>query len=113
MAAAAADEFEYEQHGSSAVGYEDEFDNDNENENEEDAAGVADVDGELADPDEKTYCYCGQVSFGQMVGCDGDDCEKEWVSLLSTSLLIPSLCSQPLFTQIFSHPYSSTSLVSE
>jgi hypothetical protein len=25
------------------------------------------------------YCYCNQVSFGEMVGCDNDNCESgEW-----------------------------------
>ena len=31
--------------------------------------------------DEPTYCYCNQVSFGEMVGCDGDDCKREWFHL--------------------------------
>lgn len=30
---------------------------------------------------EQTYCYCNQVSFGDMVGCDGDDCKREWFHL--------------------------------
>mmetsp|Transcript_25272 Transcript_25272/g.28103 ORF Transcript_25272/g.28103 Transcript_25272/m.28103 type:complete len:218 (+) Transcript_25272:110-763(+) len=30
------------------------------------------------DPNEPTYCYCGQVSFGRMVGCDNADCPIEW-----------------------------------
>ncbi|KAI8643990.1 hypothetical protein BD408DRAFT_413887 [Parasitella parasitica] len=30
------------------------------------------------DPNEPKYCYCNQVSFGDMVACDGDNCEKEW-----------------------------------
>lgn len=30
---------------------------------------------------EPTYCYCNQVSFGEMVGCDGDTCEREWFHL--------------------------------
>jgi len=33
------------------------------------------------DPDEDTYCYCNRVSFGEMVGCDGDACEREWFHL--------------------------------
>lgn len=69
--------------------------NNDDDEEEDDtggAGGAGDdtMEGELADPDEKTYCYCGQVSFGQMVGCDGEDCEKEWVSL-SCSILRFSL----------------------
>jgi len=33
---------------------------------------------EPIDPDEPTYCSCQQVSFGEMVGCDNDDCPIEW-----------------------------------
>ena len=33
---------------------------------------------QMADPDEPRYCYCNQVSFGEMVGCDNDDCRLEW-----------------------------------
>ncbi|TDL15663.1 hypothetical protein BD410DRAFT_832518 [Rickenella mellea] len=29
------------------------------------------------DPHEPRYCFCNEVSYGQMVGCDGD-CEREW-----------------------------------
>ncbi len=35
-----------------------------------------DGDGDL---DETKYCYCDRVSFGEMVGCDGPDCAREWV----------------------------------
>lgn len=31
--------------------------------------------------DEPLYCYCNQVSYGEMVGCDGDDCKREWFHL--------------------------------
>lgn len=34
-------------------------------------------DGEL---DSRVYCTCRQVSYGEMIGCDDDDCEIEWVS---------------------------------
>ncbi|SAL98311.1 hypothetical protein [Absidia glauca] len=30
------------------------------------------------DPNEPRYCYCNQVSFGDMVACDGENCDKEW-----------------------------------
>ncbi len=30
------------------------------------------------DPNEPTYCLCNQVSYGEMVGCDGKDCPYEW-----------------------------------
>ncbi|CAD5212277.1 unnamed protein product [Bursaphelenchus okinawaensis] len=30
------------------------------------------------DPNEPTYCYCHQVSFGQMIMCDNKTCNIEW-----------------------------------
>ncbi|KAK3736156.1 hypothetical protein QZH41_015549 [Actinostola sp. cb2023] len=30
------------------------------------------------DPNEPTYCLCKQVSFGEMIGCDNDECPIEW-----------------------------------
>lgn len=30
---------------------------------------------------EPLYCYCQQVSYGEMVGCDGEHCEREWFHL--------------------------------
>ena len=30
------------------------------------------------DPNEPLYCICRRVSYGQMVGCDNDDCKYEW-----------------------------------
>ncbi|OQR72716.1 inhibitor of growth protein 3-like, partial [Tropilaelaps mercedesae] len=30
------------------------------------------------DPDEPTYCLCEQVSFGEMIGCDNEECAIEW-----------------------------------
>uniref|UniRef100_A0A1D1XF55 PHD finger protein ING n=1 Tax=Anthurium amnicola TaxID=1678845 RepID=A0A1D1XF55_9ARAE len=30
------------------------------------------------DPNEPTYCFCNQVSYGQMVACDNPDCKIEW-----------------------------------
>lgn len=30
--------------------------------------------------DSKVYCTCRQFSYGEMIGCDDDDCEIEWVS---------------------------------
>jgi hypothetical protein len=35
---------------------------------------------------EIVYCYCNQVSYGEMVGCDGDDCKREWFHLPCTGL---------------------------
>ncbi|RPA80993.1 hypothetical protein BJ508DRAFT_415024 [Ascobolus immersus RN42] len=33
------------------------------------------------DPDEPRYCICNGVSYGQMVACDSETCEKEWFHL--------------------------------
>ncbi|KAK3368852.1 hypothetical protein B0T24DRAFT_721905 [Lasiosphaeria ovina] len=30
---------------------------------------------------EPRYCYCNQVSYGEMVSCDADDCLREWFHL--------------------------------
>ncbi|MCO5601819.1 hypothetical protein L7F22_055944 [Adiantum nelumboides] len=41
----------------------------------------APLDGEdqPIDPDEPTYCTCNQVSFGEMIACDNENCEGgEW-----------------------------------
>ena len=37
--------------------------------------------GERIDPDEPRYCICDRVSFGTMVACENDACEKEWFHL--------------------------------
>lgn len=56
------------------------------------------------DPHEPRYCYCNQVSWGevgchilvdprsstfsgrfQMIACDAEDCEREWVSMQGVS----------------------------
>lgn len=42
-----------------------------------------------AGEDEPTYCYCNQVSYGEMVACDGDDCEREWFHLACVNLTQP------------------------
>ena len=42
------------------------------------AGGEADGDGD----DNKTYCFCDGVSYGEMIACDDLGCEREWVRLL-------------------------------
>ncbi|KAL8293781.1 hypothetical protein RQP46_000482 [Phenoliferia psychrophenolica] len=46
---------------------------------EDDAGDDGADDGDEADGDGATYCICNQVSFGEMIGCDGESCEREWV----------------------------------
>lgn len=41
------------------------------------------------DEDKEVYCYCQQVSFGDMVGCDGPDCKLEWFHLSCIGLASP------------------------
>ncbi|KAI9569100.1 hypothetical protein HD554DRAFT_2190763 [Boletus coccyginus] len=45
-----------------------------------------------ADPKEPRYCYCNQISFGTMIGCDNvGGCRLEWFHLGCTGLLeVPS-----------------------
>ncbi|KAK9479977.1 hypothetical protein V1514DRAFT_303721 [Lipomyces japonicus] len=38
---------------------------------------------------EPVYCYCQQVSYGEMVGCDGPDCKREWFHLPCVGLTAP------------------------
>ncbi|KAG1051786.1 hypothetical protein G6F46_004426 [Rhizopus delemar] len=38
------------------------------------------------DPNEPLYCYCQQVSFGEMVACDNADCEIEWFHIACVDL---------------------------
>ncbi|KXJ86681.1 hypothetical protein Micbo1qcDRAFT_139975 [Microdochium bolleyi] len=51
---------------------------------DEDAASSSvpddDEDADI-DADEPLYCYCNNVSYGEMVACDADNCEKEWFHL--------------------------------
>ncbi|KAJ7771879.1 hypothetical protein B0H16DRAFT_1515075 [Mycena metata] len=38
------------------------------------------------DPNEPRYCYCDQVSFGEMIACDDPRCTREWFHLICTGL---------------------------
>jgi hypothetical protein len=40
-----------------------------------------DDDDDEADGDEPRYCFCNQVSYGEMVGCDAEGCPREWFHL--------------------------------
>lgn len=33
----------------------------------------------VEEPDDQRYCFCQMPSHGEMVGCDDDDCVREWV----------------------------------
>ncbi|KAI8902984.1 inhibitor of growth proteins N-terminal histone-binding-domain-containing protein [Globomyces pollinis-pini] len=41
------------------------------------------------DPNEPTYCICNQVSFGEMIACDNDECTREWFHYACVGLTGP------------------------
>lgn len=41
------------------------------------------------DPNEPKYCYCNQVSYGEMVACDNKNCEIEWFHYDCVGLKMP------------------------
>jgi hypothetical protein len=47
------------------------------------------VDEVAADEDSQVYCFCQQVSFGEMVACDNQSCEREWFHLPCVGLTSP------------------------
>jgi len=54
------------------------------------AEGDDDSSKEIGDPDDTTlYCYCRKMSYGEMVGCDNDDCPYEWFHLSCTGIKGP------------------------
>ncbi|OQR86876.1 hypothetical protein ACHHYP_20438 [Achlya hypogyna] len=42
------------------------------------AAGHIALEDLPIDPNEPLYCHCRRVSYGQMIGCDNEDCKFEW-----------------------------------
>jgi chromatin modification-related protein YNG2 len=45
-----------------------------------DAEGEADTgDNAEGEAEDTLYCFCQRQSFGEMIGCDSDDCHYEWV----------------------------------
>lgn len=54
---------------------------------EDTSSHVEDEENEI-DENEPTYCYCNGVSYGEMVGCDGPDCKREWFHLECVGLKV-------------------------
>lgn len=46
-----------------------------------DTGSLQEDEMDVDDPNEPRYCYCNRVSFGEMVGCDGEECKIEWFHL--------------------------------
>ncbi|KAL7409364.1 Phd domain in Ing1-like protein [Mrakia frigida] len=42
------------------------------------------------DPNEPRYCYCNGVSYGEMIACDNEDCEKEWFHIGCVGTVSPT-----------------------
>ncbi|KAI1311128.1 hypothetical protein F5Y03DRAFT_322009 [Xylaria venustula] len=51
------------------------------------SSGHGDDEGEV-EGDEPLYCYCNGVSYGEMVACDANDCEREWFHLECVGLKV-------------------------
>ncbi|KAI1793078.1 hypothetical protein LXA43DRAFT_1002675 [Ganoderma leucocontextum] len=49
------------------------------------AGGEPDGDAE----DNRTYCFCDGVSYGEMIGCDDEECEREWFHIACVGLTVP------------------------
>jgi hypothetical protein len=48
--------------------------------------GEAEAEGEADGDDEPRYCYCYDFSYGEMVACDNETCEREWFHLRCAGL---------------------------
>ena len=46
------------------------------------------LDGIDPDTGEQLYCFCNRVSYGEMIGCDDDDCKREWVSVCAFETVV-------------------------
>lgn len=63
-----------------------------------------DEDTEI-NPSEPRYCYCNDVSYGEMVGCDDEECEKEWFHLDCAGLKVaPRSNGELQFPSIYLYP---------
>ncbi|KAH8102408.1 hypothetical protein BXZ70DRAFT_905799 [Cristinia sonorae] len=47
------------------------------------------AEGEGEQDDNKRYCFCNGVSYGEMIGCDDNNCDIEWFHLTCLGLSIP------------------------
>jgi inhibitor of growth protein 3 len=52
---------------------------------EHDEAGASQV---VDEADDTVYCLCQQTSYGEMIGCDNDDCPYEWFHLPCVGLTL-------------------------
>lgn len=52
-------------------------------------ARPAGVGGQQDGDEDALYCFCQRVSYGEMVGCDGEDCKYEWFHISCVGLSNP------------------------
>ncbi|KAH8118399.1 hypothetical protein DFH11DRAFT_1686570 [Phellopilus nigrolimitatus] len=65
-------------------------DDDADADNDADADGDVDDPEESGDPEDKElYCYCQKMSYGEMIGCDNDNCAHQWFHLGCVGLKAP------------------------
>jgi Inhibitor of growth proteins N-terminal histone-binding len=50
------------------------------------ASGMSVIEDMNIPDDEPRYCYCHQVSYGDMVGCEADDCTYQWFHYVCVGL---------------------------
>lgn len=75
-----------------------------------DADGEVDVEGEVdegagegdGEVDDTLYCTCQRKSYGEMIGCDNDDCQFEWVSAYSLEEVESNTDALPSSTSVAS-----------
>jgi hypothetical protein len=59
------------------------------------------------DPNEPTYCFCNQVSYGEMVACDNPDVCFYFYVLFSCTCMIISIYLYSINILILSINYSA------
>jgi len=46
----------------------------------------SEVEGDEEEENEPRYCYCNEVSYGEMVACDNENCPRQWFHLRCAGL---------------------------
>ncbi|KZV62469.1 hypothetical protein PENSPDRAFT_591385 [Peniophora sp. CONT] len=57
--------------------------------NDEDAEGEEDVENVDENEDSEIYCFCQKPSFGEMIGCDNEDCAYQWFHISCVKIRMP------------------------
>ena len=39
--------------------------------------------------DERRYCFCNEMSYGDMIACDNPDCSREWFHYSCVGIITP------------------------